>query len=119
MARTLATALVVIALFLARVVDGVYHGIGREAPGPLTVLGALAVGVSLHAWFWWYSRDHRIAWPMDMGWLLISAWPLVLPYYIVRAEGRAGWGRIALFAFTYFAAWMTGWAASIWARVLQ
>jgi hypothetical protein len=118
MARTLATTLVVAALFVERIVAGLYQGLQRELPGPVPLLGTLFLTVSLYAWFWWYSRDARISWPMDMGWLLILAWPVLLPYYIVRAEGRRGWGRIALFCATYIAAALTGWATAIWARLV-
>jgi hypothetical protein len=118
MARSLSTALVVTALFLESIVNGVYRGAGRELPDSISALGALFLVVSLYAWFWSYSRALGIAWPMDLGWVLLLAWQVALPYYIVRAEGRAGWGRIALFCFTYFAAMMTGWAAALWTQVL-
>ena len=117
MARSLSTALVVTALFVESIVNGFYRGAGRELPGPIPTLWALFLVVSLYAWFWSYSRAFRIPWPMDIGWLLLMAWPFVLPYYIVKAEGRAGWGRLALFCFTYFAAAMTGWATAVWTQV--
>ena|SRR5688572_29958684 len=118
MPRTVSTALVVTALFVQSVVAGFYQGIGRELPGPIPTLWTFFLGGSLYAWFWSYSRAQGIAWPMDMGWLLLFAWPLALPYYIVKAEGRRGLGRVALFCFTYFAALMSGWATALWARVL-
>jgi hypothetical protein len=118
MARSIATALVVTALFLERIVEGLYQGLQRELPGPVPLLGTLFLTVSLYAWFWWYSRARRIAWPMDLGWLLIMAWPILLPCYIVGAEGRRGWGRIGLFCGTYVAAALTGWATAIWVRLL-
>jgi hypothetical protein len=55
---------------------------------------------------------------MDMGWLLMIAWPVVLPYYIVKAEGKRGLSRIGLFCLLYFGAMMTEMAISIWLRVL-
>ncbi|HSB61597.1 MAG TPA: hypothetical protein VLI67_07750, partial [Vicinamibacteria bacterium] len=60
-----------------------------------------------------------LPWIMDMGWFLLIAWPLVIPYYnIIAREGRRGLSRIGLFLFTWLAAWATGWATSIWVRVL-
>ena len=55
---------------------------------------------------------------MDMGWFVFTAWIVVVPYFVLKAEGRSGLGRLALFCFTYFAAWMLGWAVQIWARLV-
>lgn len=72
---------------------------------------------SLYAWFWAYSQGRRIAWVMDMGWFLFAAWIILLPYYILKAEGRRGWSRIGLFCLTYLAAFATGWATLIWTQL--
>ena len=118
MSRSLSTALIVTALFVESILNGFYKGAGLVVPLPIAILGAAFLVASLYAWFWSYSRERRIAWPMDMGWLLLFAWWLVLPYYIVKAEGRRGWGRIALFSFTWLASVMTGWAVALWTQVL-
>lgn len=54
-----------------------------------------------------------------MGCLVMIAWPAVLPYYIIKTEGRRGLGRIALFCLMWFGAWMTQVAVTIWARVFS
>jgi hypothetical protein len=112
------TALVVTALFLERVVDGFYQALGRESPNGFGLLTTTFLAMSLCAWFWSYSHAHRIAWVMDMGWFTLAAWIFVLPYCIVRAEGRSGLARIGLFCVTALAAWATGWATLVWTQVL-
>jgi hypothetical protein len=116
--KRVATALVVTSLFLDRIVDGLYQGLGRELPPALPLLGVVCMLSSLYAWFWFYSQSQRVPWPMDMGWLIFAAWMVVIPYYILKTEGRRGWGRIALFCFVYFAAFMAGWATLIWTQLL-
>ena len=70
------------------------------------------------AWFWDYSRRHRVTWVLDMGCFLLVAWVIIVPYYLLKREGRRGLGRIGLFCLTYVAAWATGLAITIWTRVL-
>lgn len=53
-----------------------------------------------------------------MGWFLMMAWPIVIPYLMIQREGRRGLARIALLSLTYFAAWATSWATAIWIRLL-
>jgi hypothetical protein len=118
MARTVATCLVVTSLFLERIVDGLYQGLGRELPPSAPFLGTVFMLSSLYAWFWSYSRAQRVPWVMDMGWLLFAAWMIVLPYYILKTEGRKGLGRIGLFCFLNFAAFAVGWATLIWTQLL-
>ena len=111
-------ALLTCALFVTQVVGGVYRGLGRGVPPALGPLGTLLVLLGVAGWFWSYCRAQRISMPMDMGWFLMMAWPIVIPYYIITREGRRGLLRIGLFALTYFAAWATGVAAAVWTRVL-
>ncbi len=113
-----ATMLVVTALFLSHAVDGLYDGLDRQAPEAWAPLSSIFVSMSIVAWFWEYSRCHRIAWVLDMGWFLLAAWIIIVPYYLLKREGRRGLGRIGLFCLTYAAAWATGVAIRIWIRVV-
>ena len=117
-ARSAATVLVVTSLFLGRLIDGFYQGLGRAAPRSLPILVAIFMVSSLYAWFWSYSQEHRITSVMDMGWFLFSAWIVLLPYYILKTEGRAGWSCIGLFCLTYVAAFAAGWATLIWTQLI-
>jgi hypothetical protein len=116
--RGLPTVLLVGALFVPRVAEGLYAGLGRELPDAFGALATLLLFVSVAVWFWFYCRTHHLPWIMDMGWFLMLAWPIVVPYYVISREGRRGLLRIGLFLLTYLAAWATGWATAIWARLL-
>jgi hypothetical protein len=116
-AKGTALALVVAAVFVPQVVSGVYQGLGRQLPDAFPVLSGLAQWLSIAAWFSLYCREHRVPWVVDMGWFLL-AWVVVVPYCILRYEGRHGLGRIALFAFMWVAAWAVNRAVLIWVRVL-
>jgi hypothetical protein len=109
--------LVVAALFLQQVVGGLYEGLPRQLPGAFPILSSLLLPLSLVAWFSLYSRERAVPWVLDMGWFLIAAWIVVIPYYILKREGRAGLSRVGLFGLTWFAAWATGRAVSIWTQV--
>lgn len=116
--RPVATALLVLALLVSQVVGGFYEALERDPPAAFPLLLQLFVVLSVISWFSLYSQRQRIPWVLDMGWFLFAAWVVVVPYYILKREGRAGWNRIGLFCLTWFAAWCTGRAVSIWTRVL-
>ena len=117
-AHATATALVVLALFMQQVVGSFYEGLQREIPPALAILASVLLPLCLVAWFSIYSRERRVPWVMDMGWFILAAWVIVIPYYILKREGRAGLARIGLFCFTWFAAWATGRAVAVWMRVI-
>jgi hypothetical protein len=50
---------------------------------------------------------------------LLAVWIIIVPYYVLKREGRPGLGRIGLFCLTYVAAWATGLAIRVWIRVLS
>lgn len=112
------SALVVLALFTTHGATGLYSGLDHQLPAAVSALSTAAMGMSLVAWFWTYSRRHGIAWPMDMGWFLWMVWILLIPYYVVKREGRRGLLRLGLFALVWFAAWATAWAVAVWVRLL-
>ena len=118
LARPAATLLLALALFTPPVVGGFYGAFERELPDAFPFLSQVFLILSLIAWFHMYSQRQGIAWVLDMGWFLFAAWPVVVPYYILKREGRRGWSRIGLFCLTWFAALATGWAVGIWTRLL-
>ena len=113
-----AAALLVAAIFVPQLVSGIYQGMGRDLPDAFPLLSTVALWLSVVAWFSLYSQEHRVPWVLDMGWFLFGAWVIVVPYYILKREGRAGLGRIALFCFTWLAAWAASWAVLIRTQVL-
>jgi hypothetical protein len=105
-------------MFLQHCVNGLYEGLERPVPEAWLVLSSVCLAMSVTAWFWHYSRSLRIAWVLDMGWFLLGAWVIIVPYYVLKREDKRGLSRIGLFCLTYFAAWATGVAIRTWVRVL-
>jgi hypothetical protein len=116
--HAVSVCLVVLSLFLSNVVSAFYAGLGQPTPDAWPFLSMLSISMSVLAWFWSYSRYHRIAWVLDMAWFVLYAWMIIVPYYLLKREGRRGLARIGLFCLTYFAAWATGIAVRVWVRVL-
>ncbi len=103
-----APVLVCGALLIWNVVGGLYAGLGRDVPDAVVTLATLCVSMSVIVWFWTYSRQHQIGWVLDMGWFLLVAWPVVVPYYLLRYEGKRGLRRIGLFCLAYFVTFVLG-----------
>lgn len=115
----LSALLVLIALFLPSVLEGLYEGLALTESANLGLLAQLFFFVSLWSWFWSYSRTHRITWPMDMAWFLVLAWPVLVPYYLFKAEGRRAWALIGIYVLATVGAWRARAAISVWLRVLM
>jgi hypothetical protein len=103
-----APVLVCGALLMWNAVGGLYAGVGRDVPETIVTLGTLCVSMSVIVWFWIYSRQHHIGWVLDMGWFLLVAWPVVVPYYLLKCEGTRGIRRIGLFCLAYFVTLVLG-----------
>jgi hypothetical protein len=106
------------AVFVPRLVEGVYWGLDREAPPALHLLATLWLFMSVAAWFWGYCRAHRVHWPMDMGWFLMLAWFVIVPYCIISRERWRGVVRIALFALALVASMAAEWATALTVHAL-
>ena len=119
---SLSFTMLVAAIFVPRIAEGVYSGLGRDVPPALDLLATLWLFMSVAKWFWGYSRAHGVSWPMDMGWFLLLAWFVVVPCYIISRERWKGLRRIALFLLAIVAALAAEWVtamvvhALVWAR---
>ena len=81
------TVLLYIFLTFVQIVSGVYAASGLEAPPLFTAVGFLG---SLWLIGWWLQTDSRkreFRWAYDLGLLLFVAWPIVLPYYLLKTRG--------------------------------
>jgi hypothetical protein len=77
-------------IVIAQCAYGLYLGQQIEAPGGYTLLQWAA-----QLWIigWWLRTDSRkrgVVWVYDMGFFLFIAWPLVMPYYLVKTRGAKG-----------------------------
>src|SRR5262252_5253846 len=83
---------------------GLYAGWQMEAPPGYTLLHWAA-----QLWIigWWLrsdSRRRKVVWVYDMGFFLCIAWPIVMPYYLLKTRGAKGLLVILGFIGAYFAA---------------
>lgn len=75
---------------LTQIATGIYLASGLEPPALFTLVYTLGF-----IWVvgWWLRNDSRkrgIRWVFDMGLFLYVAWPLVLPYYLLKTRGARG-----------------------------
>ena len=102
------TVLLYIFLILTQIATGMYLASGLEPPAFFTFIYAFGF-----LWIigWWLHRDSsRTGVPMafDMGLFLYVAWPLVLPYYLIKSRGAKGLLVISGFVAVYIGATLTG-----------
>ena len=60
------------------------------------------------AWLRADSRRLRASLPFDMGWFVFLAWPVVLPYYLLKTRGVRGLLTIGSFLGLYVVAYCVG-----------
>jgi hypothetical protein len=96
------------ALLAPQLVAGVYRGLDTPAPDVLPLLHTLLLALGVVAWFKSYCKVLRITQPMDMGWFLLLAWPIVVPYFLISHEGRRGLHRIGFFVLAWLLAALVG-----------
>ena len=98
---------------------GLYLGRQMEAPPAYTLLHWVA-----QLWIigWWLRADSSkrgVAWVYDMGLFLCIAWPIVMPYYLVKTRRAKGLLVILGFIAAYFGAALAGIVVSVGAAVLS
>src|ERR1700682_2197777 len=85
------TTLLYLLVLITQIGRGIYLGLQIEPSGAFTLLSWVAL-----LWIvgWWLRADSRkrgIAWVYDMGFFLNIAWPLIMPYYLVKSRGPGGY----------------------------
>jgi hypothetical protein len=114
LSRTLSpTVLLYSFVVIAQFAYGLYLGQQIEAPGGYTLLEWAA-----QLWIigWWLRTDSRkrgVVWVYDMGFFLFIAWPLVMPYYLVKTRGAKGLLVILGFIGAYIGAAILGIISSV------
>ncbi len=80
-----------LAALFASLVAAVYASVQLE-PSPIVAL-FLSAG-PLYAVILWLEKDaHRtgVGAVQDLGYFLLLAWPVVIPWYAFKTRGRSGW----------------------------
>ena len=92
------TGLLYLYLVTAQVATGVYLAREAELPPAFSLLYPLGF---LWVVGWWLRQDSRgrgVGWVFDMGLFLYVAWPVVMPYYLLKTRGAKGLLAILAFA---------------------
>lgn len=100
-------------ILITQIGNGFYYGYQIEPPGAFTLLYTPSL---LWIMGWWLRTDTRIrgiAWLYDMGLFLYLAWPLVMPYYLVKSRGAKGLLVVLGFVGAYIGALIVGIAISL------
>lgn len=95
-------------VFVGQAGAGFYWAVEAGPSPAFTILYALGFlwGVG-----WWLRRDSRrrgVKWVMDMGMFLYVAWPLIMPYHLLRTRGAKGLLLILGFAAVYVGGLVSG-----------
>ena len=98
---------------------GLYLGRQMEMPPAYTLLHWAAQLWIIGWWLLSDSRKHRVAWVYDLGFFLCIAWPLVMPYYLVKTRGAKGLLAILGFVAAYIGAAVAGIIVSVAIAVLS
>lgn len=102
------TALVYVLTIIAQLATGIYLAGDVEPPPAFTLLYALSF---LWVMGWWLLKDSKlrsVSSVLDMGLFLYIAWPVVMPYYLIKTRGLRGLLAILVFAVVYVGAFMVG-----------
>lgn len=120
LSRTLSpTVLLYSFVVITQFAYGIYAGQQIEAPAGYTLLHWAA-----QLWIvgWWLRTDSRkrgVVWVYDLGLFLCIAWPLVMPYYLVKTRGARGLLVILGFIGAYIGAAILGIILSVTVTVLR
>ena len=87
--------------------------LGKQPPPAIALFGRFAPMFAVVAWFYRYVRGEPSMRVHDWGWLFALAWPVTIPWYAVRVEGRRGWVLASLLIGLIFAPEVL--AAAVWA----
>lgn len=104
------TVLLYVFLVVAQVASGIYWAAQMEPPPSFTLLYAFGF---LWVVGWWLRKDSRkqgVAWALDMGLFLYVAWPVIVPFYLVKTRGAKGLLVILGFVGAYLGALIAGMA---------
>ena len=87
---TFPTLLLYVFVVITQFVSGIYQAREAEPPGAFTLLHIAGFLWIIGWWLVTDSRKRSFRWAFDMGLFLYIAWPLVMPYYLLKTRGAKG-----------------------------
>jgi hypothetical protein len=102
------TALILVLVVANQMERGICFARNTDVPGPSSVLSYLAFFCLICYWLEIDSRERRVMRVWDMGFFMSFAWPLILPYYVVKTRGiKRSLLALLLFVIVYASAYRT------------
>jgi hypothetical protein len=77
--------------------SGVFAGLGREMPAQLSLLMSITLFWAIGWWLRDDLRKRNKTLVYCLGMFLWIAWPILLPYYLIKTRGRKAFFTMALF----------------------
>ena len=102
------TGLLYLFLVLTQLATGAYAVSGIEPPPSFTLIYIFGFLWIIGFWLRADIRKRGVNWIFDMGFFLYIAWPLILPYYLLKSRGAKGLLAILYFIATYIGATLVG-----------
>ena len=97
---------ILVAFFLLGNIGVAIAGVREvEASPAFRVLYYVGVAWALSWWVLLDSRAKKIPTSIDHGWFVFYAWPVIVPYHIIRTRGFRGCGLILALIGTFSATW--------------
>ncbi|MDT4966886.1 MAG: hypothetical protein QOJ64_1623 [Acidobacteriota bacterium] len=98
---------------ITQLAHGIYVGQQIDPPGGFALLSWMGLLWIIGWWLRTDSRKRGVASVYDMGLFLFIAWPLVLPYYLVKTRGAKGLVAVVAFVGAYIGAAIVGVTLSV------
>lgn len=106
-------ALLYIYLVVTQFAYGIYLAREIDPPPAFTLIYSIGFLWIVGWWLLTDSRKRGVAWVYDMGLFLNIAWPLIMPYYLVKTRGAKGLLVIVAFVVVYIGSALAGMGLSL------
>ena len=104
--RSAAIALATL-FFLGNIGVAVSAAQAHAVPPGFSFLYLIGVAWAIAWWVLADCRERNIPSSIDHGWLVFFAWPLVLPYHLIKTRGLKGCGVLATLVGLFVVAYLT------------
>jgi hypothetical protein len=84
------------AAVFSAIVAAVYAALRVEPSAPLGVFLTAAPTLAVILWLVKDARRTGVGAVTDLGYFLVLAWPIVIPWYALKTRGSKGWALVGL-----------------------
>src|SRR4030042_96865 len=79
-------ALIIGVMFIWQTSYGIHEAKHLLPSGPFSLLCFVLLLSLTGYWLQQDSRNHSVTWVFDMGFFLLLAWPIIIPYYLFKTR---------------------------------